>query len=122
MLVEDIASNNLTVERAYDGTVLAAHSGALDVYAYRTLTVVRGVNGTTAATHADATAISRYVPPEDVRNYVRAKAIHYLTQGRAGWTGQLGGGEAVIEARGALLRQLEECVVKNHKRRAYAAV
>jgi len=126
MLVEDVTGANLTVERAYDGTTLAAHSGALDVYAYRTLTVTRGENGTTAATHVDTTIIARYLPPEDIRNLALAKAVFYLTQGRSGWTGALGGdqsaGQGAVEIRGAALAALEKRVRQQYRRRAYAAV
>lgn len=57
MLIVDIAGNSLTVKRAWDGTVLAAHSAGAAIFAPRTLTVTRGAVGTTAATHADTTAI-----------------------------------------------------------------
>jgi hypothetical protein len=66
MLVVDIAGNNLTVKRAWDGSVLAAHSTGADIYAPRTLTVVRGALGTTAATHLTAAPIARHVPPGPV--------------------------------------------------------
>ena len=102
MLVESIATHVLTVVRAYDGSVLAAHDDAQDVYAPRTLTVVRAVNGTTAAAHDDALAITKYAPPADVVNYVRALAIFTHKQGSSGWTGQIGGGEGTVETRMAV--------------------
>jgi hypothetical protein len=102
MLVESIAANVLTVERAYDGSVLAAHNDAQDVYAPRTLTVVRAVNGTTAAAHADALAITKYAPPADVVNYTKALALNAYKQGGSGWTGQIGGGEGTVETRMAV--------------------
>jgi hypothetical protein len=93
MLVTDITSNNLTVKRGYDGSVIAAHLTGVTVYAYRTLTVVRGANGTTAATHADTTALSKYVPPADVSALCRALAIFSMQQDKAGHTGTVGQGE-----------------------------
>jgi len=99
MLIESISGNNLTVQRAYDGTVLASHLTATAVFAPRTLTVVRPVNGTAAATHADATAISRYAPPADIVEYVRASAIAHHQQGKSGWTGVIGGEEGAVETR-----------------------
>ncbi len=93
MLVDSIAGNTVTVKRAWDGTVLAAHNNAAAVFAPRTLTIVRGVNGTPAAAHNNAAAISRYVPPTDVTEYCRAYAIAHHQQGRSGWTGQIGGSE-----------------------------
>lgn len=96
MLVESITANNLTVKRAYDGSVLATHANATTVFAYRTLTVVRAVNGTTAATHLTAAAITKYAPPADVVLYCLAKAILALKQGESGWTGQIGGSEGAV--------------------------
>ena len=102
MLVESIAANDLTVQRAYDGSVLAAHDDAQDIYALRTLTVVRAVNGTTGAFHANTTAATKYAPPADVVNYVKALAIFTHKQGSSGWTGQIGGGEGTVETRMAV--------------------
>lgn len=51
MRINDIAGNNLIVERAYDGSLLAAHTAPEDVFALRTCTVKRGALGTTAASH-----------------------------------------------------------------------
>jgi hypothetical protein len=82
--VDDIAGNTLTVERAYDGTVLAAHTGAA-IYAPRTLTVTRGVLGTTADSHASAAAVYEWRSPGLARQLTKAEAITQLTQERAGW-------------------------------------
>jgi len=87
MLVESISGNNLAVQRAYDGSILAAHVITSKVYAPRTLTVVRAVNGTTAAAHDSAAAIKKYAPPADIMEYCRAHAIAHHQQGRSGWTG-----------------------------------
>ncbi|MGW3025866.1 hypothetical protein [Streptomyces sp. NPDC001221] len=84
MRIDDIAGNTLTVERAYDGTVLAAHAGAT-IYAPRTLTVTRGALGTTADTHANGATVYRWTPPGLVRQLAKAEAITQLTQERAGW-------------------------------------
>lgn len=51
MRINDIAGNNLIVERAYDGSLLTAHTAPEDVFALRTCTVKRAVLGTTAASH-----------------------------------------------------------------------
>lgn len=63
MLIVDIAGNSLTVRRAWDGSVLAAHTAGADIYAPRTLTVERAAAGTTAAAHAGGAAVVRHVPP-----------------------------------------------------------
>lgn len=114
MLVESITGNNLTVQRQYDGTVLAAHTGAVDVYAFRRLTVVRAVNGTTAASHLDAAVIVKYAPPADIVDLCRAEAIARLKQGESGWTGQIGGGEAAVTLRMLNVQELRQRVLENY--------
>ncbi|WP_406418048.1 hypothetical protein [Streptomyces sp. NBC_01614] len=85
MLIVDIAGNNLTVIRAWDGSVLAAHAAAVDIYAARTLTVRRGALGTTAATHSTATSVVRWEPPGLVRDLVIAEVINRVTNEQAGY-------------------------------------
>lgn len=110
MLIESrsatTGAGTLVVERAYDGSLLAAHSQPQDMLAFRSLTIVRGVNGTTAAIHADTTAIARYLPPPDIENTVFAIAEFYYQHGGAGWTGELAAGDAVAESRGVLIEKL----------------
>ena len=84
MRIDDIAGNTLTVERAYDGTVLGAHTTAT-IYAPRALTVTRGVLGTTAATHSSGATVYRWDPPGLVKQLVKAEAIWALLQERSGW-------------------------------------
>ncbi|MEV6181348.1 hypothetical protein [Streptomyces sp. NPDC052015] len=85
MLIVDIAGNNLTVIRAWDGSVIAAHAAGVDIYAARRLTVRRGALGTTAATHADATSLHRWDPPGLVRDLTIADAINRVLQEQAGY-------------------------------------
>lgn len=85
MLVTDITGNTVTVIRAVDGTVLAAHTQPVDVYAARTLTVERGAQGTTAATHNDAAVVYRNVPPAPIVTLCIAEAIMTLSQETAAY-------------------------------------
>lgn len=85
MLVVDIAGNTLTVIRAWDGTVLAAHAAGVDIYAPRTLTVRRGALGTTAATHSNGASVVRWDPPGLVRDLVIAEAENRITNEQAGY-------------------------------------
>jgi len=96
MYVESVSGNNLTVVRAYDGSTLATHDDAQDVYAFRTLTVTRGENGTTAASHSTAAAIVKYAPPLPIQQLCRALALSAHVADRSAWTGQIAGGEAGI--------------------------
>jgi len=80
MKVVDIAGNNVTVTRAYDGSTLAAHSLGATVYAPRRLTVERGARGTTAATHLIAATVTAWKVPDLVRDLARAESITRLEQ------------------------------------------
>jgi hypothetical protein len=97
MLVEDVAGNNLIVQRAYDGSTLAAHTGST-IYARRRLTVERGVLGTTAATHLISAVVRRQVFPGPVRRLAIAEAQSTLAQETAGWARQVGSGDNIREA------------------------
>ena len=94
MLIVDIAGNNLTVKRAWDGSVLAAHTAGTDIYALRSLTVERGALGTTAATHSNTTAVNRWNPPGPVRQLTIAEAINAVTMEQAGYSKVLRSGES----------------------------
>ena len=92
----------VTVERAYDGSTLAAHSSGDDIFVRRTYTIVRGVNGTTAAAAADDAAISTYVVPADVRKWCRGLVIVTMQQEQHGWGREIGRGEGASEFRGTV--------------------
>ena len=85
MLVTDITGNNLTVVRAYDGSVLASHTAGTAIYAPRTLTVRRGVFGTTAAAHLNGSSVYSWRPPPGIRQFNTEEAIHELMQEQTGW-------------------------------------
>lgn len=84
MLIVDAAGNQLTVKRAWDGTVLATHTGST-IYAPRTLTVVRGALGTTATTHSLAAAAVKHVVPGLVNELCVGEALNTLLQERTGY-------------------------------------
>lgn len=106
MLVIEIAGNDLTVVRAWDGTVLASHSSGADVHAPRRLTVTRGALGTAAAAHNDATALTRWVPPGLVTDLVIAEAIVRVQQETAAYARTVGSGDNQREASGRGLAQI----------------
>lgn len=85
MLIVDIAGNNLTVKRAYDGSVLASHAQLASIYSPRTLVVQRGALGTTAATHSSGASIYEWKPPAGIRQLNTVEAIHELMQEQTGW-------------------------------------
>ncbi len=100
MLVLAISANNATVKRAWNGSVLAAHTSGDDIFAPRTLTVERGAAGSTAATHLTAAAITRNVPPAAITDLCIAEAINTYEQETAGYAREVGAGETQREARG----------------------
>jgi hypothetical protein len=120
MLVVDIAGNNLTVERAFDGTVLATHSGST-IYAPRTLTVVRGATGSTAATHDSGDAVSRIVYPPLVRDLALALALNEVLQEGSGYARTAGSGESEREVGGRGLAVLIKQAKQANGRKARKA-
>jgi hypothetical protein len=88
MLIVDIAANNLIVKRAWDGSVLAAHTAGATIYAPRRCTVDRGVLGTTPAAHSTV-ALVQHKPPPAIRTLAIAEALVILGQETAGYSHQL---------------------------------
>jgi hypothetical protein len=117
MLVVDIAGNNLTVKRFYDGSVLAAHTSGAAVYAPRLLSVERGCCGSTAATHADATAVYRWAPPAPARALCIGETINQLQQEDAGFARQVGDGEYAREVSARGLKDLRKQVYETPLKR-----
>jgi hypothetical protein len=89
MLALSVTGNNITVERAFAGTVLSTHSAA-SVLAPRLLTVIRGFGGTTVATHASAAALTAALVPGMIREYAIAEALNYVFQKTSGYARTIG--------------------------------
>jgi len=94
MYVVSVATNDLTVIRAYNGSVLAAHNDDTAIHINRTLTIERGVNGTTAATHADATSNTPYEPPMDIQSLAIGETLAMVAQEEAQWGRTVGPGDS----------------------------
>lgn len=93
MLVVDIAGDTATVKRAWDGTVLATHTGAT-IYAPRSWTVQRAALGTLAATHADSAVIKRFVVPGLVKSLAVGEALVEVRQKVGAYAGSQGTGDS----------------------------
>jgi len=100
MLITDIASNNLIVKRAYDGTTLAAHSAPV-IFAGRRLTVARGQLGTSAATYTNGAAIVKWRVPSKANELAIAEGIDRLLQETSGYSRTVGAADALRAANGA---------------------
>lgn len=117
MLIVDIAGNNLTVKRAWDGSVLATHTSS-DIYAPRTLVVERGALGTTAATHLNSAPITKHRVPGLVNQLCIAEAAVGLQQQSAGYARVVGSGDNQREAAGKGLADLRQQVYTTYGRKA----
>lgn len=123
MKITDIAGNNATVIRAYDGSTLATHAQFAGINAFRTLTVERGALGTTAATHADTTAVEKWDVPSLVRDLCKAEAITRLEQEFSAYGARVYSDEAerdssgteVVAGRG--LTDLRKSCARRYKRK-----
>ncbi|GAA2360846.1 hypothetical protein Cme02nite_38200 [Catellatospora methionotrophica] len=118
MLIIDIAANTLTVKRAWDGSVLAAHISGADIYAPRTLTVQRGALGTTAASHATSATVYKHLVPAQVRNYAVALAVVTVLSDQGGWARTVGSGENEREAAGRALVKARDALARSYARKA----
>lgn len=102
MLVEQVVGGVATVRRAWNGTTLAAHSGAT-VYAYRQFSVLRAQLGTAAASYASGAVVNRHRVPQLVRDLAMAEASGQLLQEGSGYARTVGSGEAAAPAPGVAL-------------------
>jgi hypothetical protein len=108
MFVESVAGNVLTVKRAENGSLLAAHANGATVYAPRACTIARGQTGTTAAAHSQGDALLVNDSPGLVREAALALAEVHLEQSKSGWNRTVATGDAEREATGGSLRQILE--------------
>jgi hypothetical protein len=115
MLVTAVTGNVLTVERAWDGSTLADHTGST-VYARWSYTVTRGDLGSTAAAHAAVTAY-RYVVPALVSTLCVAEAVEILQQEGAAYARAAGPTDQGSVTLGLGLDGLRERVKATYRRR-----
>lgn len=118
MLVVDAAGAVLTVKRAWDGSVLAAHAASADIYALRALTVERGALGTTAAGHSAAAAITKHVVPGLVKDLTVALALNQVLQEGAGYARVAGSGDNQREFTGRGVAAIEADCYARYGRKA----
>lgn len=117
MFITDVAGNNLAVIRAWNGTVLAAHSGAT-VYADRLLTVQRGALGTTAATHSLGVEVNVAVVPGLVNQLAIAESLVDVAQQMGAYTTVQGEGATGVTKIGQGLPDLRQRVYVQFGRQA----
>lgn len=101
MQVSYVTGSTLTVERAQNGSALAAHTSGATIYAPRTAAVLRARLGTAAASHSGAATIYRLQAPSLVRAANVALAIISEQQELGAYTQSLGSGSNQRSAAGA---------------------
>lgn len=116
MLIVDMAGTTATVQRAYDGSVLASHALNADIYALRTLTVIRASQGSTAASHLTSASVNKFVYPGPIRELAIAEALTTLYQTQAGYARVVGSGDAQRESSGKGLADLRRAVEDQYGR------
>jgi hypothetical protein len=94
VLAIDNVNETLTVQRAYDGSILAAHADNAIIQDFRTFTVEQGVNGTTEAT-IPSTSAGVYEVPMDVNQACIEAAVAAFQREQAGQGNQTGSGDSV---------------------------
>lgn len=108
LFVEDISGNTLTVKRAWDGSVLAAHVSSSAIYALRSLTVVRGALGSTAATHLINATATVAVVPSLVSQLSRAYALYQILGEKSGYSMTRGAGNQKQTGVGQSIPDIED--------------
>lgn len=117
MQVLDVLGGNVIVQRAVDGSVLAAHNAGAAIYAYRQLTLRRAAAGTTAATHTTGALLDIWVPPTSVEGLCVAASLVQLANENSAYARVVGSGDAQREARGAALEKKWSSVKRQLGRR-----
>jgi hypothetical protein len=113
MLVEQIVGSVATVRRAWNGTTLAAHSGAT-INAFRQFTVVRAQLGTSATSYSSGANVYRHRVPPLVRDLAIAEAANQVLQEGSGYARTVGSGEASHPAPGvALIDKWDEMTARH---------
>lgn len=117
MKIVDISGNSLTVRRAWDGSVLATHTGST-VYAPRTLQVARGALGTTAGAHDTGQNVVVQQVPVLVQQLALAESVNYLIQESGGYSPSTGSGGNVNSLTGGGLDAIRLQAYKQYGRMA----
>lgn len=85
MLITSVVGNTLLVTRAYDGSVLAAHTSGADVYVARRMGVSRAALGTTAASHTAGAIVKEFNYPGLIKQLAVAYAVENLVGAVSGY-------------------------------------
>lgn len=118
MRIVDIAGNNLIVKRAWDGTVLSAHTNGATIYANRQFNITRGVLGTTAASHNSSDSILTQIYASGINELQMAEAVVAMEQNSAAYARVVGSGANQRESAGQGLEDLRYTVETTYARKS----
>jgi hypothetical protein len=121
ILALNSAGTTATVQRAWNGTVLATHSGA-EVYAYRSLTLQRGILGTAAASATEGTGVYKHRVPALVRDLAIAESVNRILQETSGYSRMVGAGDSAMPASGTALADLWDEAMTEYGRKSRTRV
>lgn len=111
MLITDIVDNRLIVQRAYNGSALAAHTAQTVVYVNRRLTVERAVLGTEDTDTASGATVYLYSYPGLVRQLCKAEALQIISQDAASYGSRSGSNQGEMPMAVKALPELRARVV-----------
>lgn len=117
MLVVEVLSDRVVVKRAWDGSILAAHTSPKDVYVNTSFYLERGALGTTAAAHDIAASVYLFSFPSLINEYAVAGAMNTLLQEGSGYARTVGSGDNERESSGKGLSSLEKDVYRRYGRK-----
>ena len=116
MLVEKIVGSVATVRRAFNGSTITTHSGAV-IWAWRQWSVLRAQLGSSyAGPYESGAAVSRHRVPQLVRDLGIALSENQLLQEGSGYARTVGSGESAMPAPGAGLAAKWAAAQKRHGR------
>ena len=122
MVVVAVSTNDITVDRGHNGTVIATHANDTPIHNARTLTIVRAVNGTSDGASSGAVPVVKFEPPFDIQDWCLQETINAYHMGRSGGVRTIGGSDATREVKGIGITDLREGMVEKYQRLRMAAV
>lgn len=114
MLITKIVGNQLIVQRATNGSAIAAHTAVTAVYVDRRLSVERAVLGTTATNTTAPADVMVHQFPGLVRQLHKAEVLNIIQQDAAAYGSRSGSGQGEIPMSERALERLRERTLSAH--------
>lgn len=117
MDILSITGTYVTVKRATNGSVLAAHSGGASIFVPNTYSVLRGHFGTTAAAHSSAVTVTVQRYPAQVEQLALAETVVAVAQNAGLYARVVGQGGSTREAVGKGLDDMRRAAYQSYGRK-----